>query len=69
MIRPTVYICKNKDTDQLRKNCEADQRLSFRYMDSTILILFISKISIFYPASVLVLLGLCRPCSLVTLLV
>ena len=57
MIRPTVCICKNKDTDQLRKNCEADQRLRFRYMDSTILILFKSKNSIFNPASVLVQLG------------
>ena len=26
---------KNKDADQLRGNCEADQRLCFRYTDST----------------------------------
>ena len=29
-------ICENKDADQLRDNREADQRLSFRYIDSTI---------------------------------
>ena len=29
-------ICENKDADQLRGNREADQRLCFRYMDSTI---------------------------------
>ena len=34
--KPVVYICKNKDADQLRGNREADQRLCFRYTDSTI---------------------------------
>ena len=29
-------ICKNKDADQLRSNCVADQRLCFCYSDSTI---------------------------------
>ena len=29
-------ICENKDADQLRGNREADQRLCFRYLDSTI---------------------------------
>ena len=29
-------LCENKDADQLRGNREADQRLCFRYMDSTI---------------------------------
>ena len=29
-------ICENKDADQLRGNREADQRLCFRYTDSTI---------------------------------
>ena len=33
---PTTCICKNKDADQLRGNREADQRLCFRYLDSTI---------------------------------
>ena len=36
MRKPTICICENKDADQLRGNREADQRLCFRYMDSTI---------------------------------
>ena len=32
-------ICENKDADQLCGNREADQRLCFRYTDSTILLL------------------------------
>ena len=36
MRKPTFYICENKDADQLRGNREADQRLCFRYIDSTI---------------------------------
>ena len=34
----TVFfcICENKDADQLRGNREADQRLCFRYIGSTI---------------------------------
>ena len=34
----------NKGGDQLRSNCEADQRLCFPYSDSTILFLLISKL-------------------------
>ena len=34
--KPAFCICENKDADQLRSNCEADQRLCFRYWDSTI---------------------------------
>ena len=34
--KPAFCICQNKDTDQLRGNREADQRLCFRYTDSTI---------------------------------
>ena len=29
-------LCENKGADQLRSNCEADQRLCFRYTDSAI---------------------------------
>ena len=36
MRKPAFYICENKDADQLRGNREADQRLCFRYIDSTI---------------------------------
>ena len=36
MRKQTFYINENKGADQFRSNCEADQRLAFRYMDSTI---------------------------------
>ena len=45
--KPTNCICKNKDADQLRGNREADQRLCFRYSDSTIPPLLESEISSF----------------------
>ena len=35
MRKPTICLCENKDADQLRGNREADQRLCFRYTDST----------------------------------
>ena len=38
-------ICENRDADQLRGNREADQRLCFRYTDSTIPLLPKSEIS------------------------
>ena len=36
MRKPAFCICENKDADQLRGNREADQRLCFHYIDSTI---------------------------------
>ena len=45
MRKPTICICENKDADQLRGNREADQRLCFRYLDSTIPLLRKYKIS------------------------
>ena len=45
MRKPDFCICENKDADQLRGNREADQRLCFRYTDSTIPLLRKSKIS------------------------
>ena len=45
MRKPTICICENKDANQLRGNREADQRLCFRYLDSTIPLLPKSKIS------------------------
>ena len=36
MGKPTICIGENKGADQLRGNREADQRLCFRYSDSTI---------------------------------
>ena len=41
MRKPTFCICENKDADQLRGNREADQRLCFRYTDSSIPLLHI----------------------------
>ena len=35
MRKPTFCICENKDADQLCGNREDDQRLCFRYIDST----------------------------------
>ena len=43
--KPDFCICENKDADQLRGNREADQRLCFRYTDSTITLLPKSEIS------------------------
>ena len=43
--KPDFCLCKNKDADQLRGNREADQRLCFRYIDSTIPLLSKSEIS------------------------
>ena len=40
-----LYMRKNKDADQLRGNREADQRLCFRYMASTIPLLTKYKIA------------------------
>ena len=36
MRKLAFYICENKGADRLRSNHAADQRLCFRYMDSTI---------------------------------
>ena len=54
MGKPTICIGENKDADQLRGNREADQRLCFRYSDSTIPLLLKSEISSFWLFSVLV---------------
>ena len=47
MGKPTICIEENKDADQLRGNREADQRLCFRYSDSTFPLLLKSEISSF----------------------
>ena len=53
-------LCKNEDADQLRSNWEADQRLCFRYTDSTIPLLPKSEISSFYPPSLAAQTVLCQ---------
>ena len=66
MGKPTIYIGENKGADQLRSNCEADQRLCFRYTDSTIPLLSKSK---FQASSLAAQAGLCRTWSEPKLLV
>ena len=67
--KPTICICENKDADQLRGNREADQRLCFRYSESTIHRLLKSEISRFLLSPVPVQPGMCRTCSKTTSLV
>ena len=50
MRKPAFCRCENKDADQLRGNREADQRLCFRYLDSTIPLLSKSEISGLQPS-------------------
>ena len=69
MGKPTICIGENKGADQLRGNREADQRLCFRYSDSTIPLLLKSEIQSFYLFSVLVQASLCGTCSETTMLV
>ena len=47
MRKPPICIGENKDADQLRGDREADQRLCFRYKDSTLPLLLKSEISSF----------------------
>ena len=56
--KPAFPISKNKGPDQLRGNRAADQRLCFRYIDSTIPLLPKSEISRLWPSSVSVQPGL-----------
>ena len=50
MRKPAFCICENKGADQLRGNREADQRLCFRHIDSTIALL--CKSEIFKPLAI-----------------
>ena len=61
MRKPALCICENKDADQLRSNCAADQRLCFRYSDSAIPLLPKSEISRLWLSSVVEQPGLCGP--------
>ena len=60
MRKPAFCIWEKKDEDQLRGNREADQRLCFRYIDSTTPLLPKHKISRLSPSPVIAQLGLCR---------
>ena len=60
MRKPAFCICENKAADQLCGNYRtADQRLFFRYIDSTIPLLPKSGISSLKPLSVIAQPGLC----------
>ena len=59
MRKPAFCIWENKDADQLRGSSEADQRLCFRYTDSTIPLLSKYEISSLKTSSVVVQPGLC----------
>ena len=63
MRKPAFCICENKDADQLRIKCAADQRLCFRYTDIKIPLLSKSEISSLKPSSVAIQPGLCRTWS------
>ena len=63
MRKPDFCICENKDADQLRGNREADQRICFRYTDSTIHLLSKYEISSLQPSSKAVQPGLCQTWS------
>ena len=63
MRKPDFCMSENKGADQLRSNCEADQRLCFRYTDSKIPLLLASEISSFKHAFVTVQAGLCQTWS------
>ena len=41
-------ICENKDADQIRGKCKADQRLCFPYTESTIPLLPVEPLAILY---------------------
>ena len=60
MRKPDFCIDENKGADQLHSYCEADQRLCFRYSDSTTRPLPKSEISNLYLSTALVQAGMCR---------
>ena len=63
MGKQTICICENKGADQLRSNREADQRLCFRYRDSTIPFLCKSEICSLQSSSVATQPSLCQTWS------
>ena len=63
MRKADFCLWENKGADQLCSDCEADQHLCFRYLDSTISLLRKSEISNFKPSSVAAQAGLCQPWS------
>ena len=60
MRKPALCMCENKDANQLRSNCAADQHLCFRNIDSTIPLLSEFEISSLQSSSVTAQPGLFR---------
>ena len=58
--KPDFCLCKNKGADQLCSYCTADQRLCFRYRNSSIPPLFLPKIFRLLLSSVTVQASLCQ---------
>ena len=65
MRKPAFCICENKGADQLRGDREADQRLYFSYIDSTIPLLPEYEISSPQPFCVVLQPGLCGAWSVI----
>ena len=63
MRKPAFCTFESKGTDQLHGNREADQRLCFCYIDSTISLLSNYKISSLKPSTMAVQRGLCPTLS------
>ena len=63
MVKTRFCLGENKGADQLCSNCKADQRLCFRYMDSTIPFLLKSEISSFQPSAIAAQASLCQTLS------
>ena len=61
MRKPAFRICENKGADQLCGRHEADQRICFRFTDSTIHLLSKFEISSLSPSSVAVQPGCVGP--------
>ena len=63
--KPTIFICENKDADELCSNCTTHYRLCFRYSESTIPLLLKTQ-NFKLPAcfcACTTRFGLCRTCS------
>ena len=63
MRKPAFCICENNDADQLRGNWKADQRHCFHFIDNTIPLPPVYKISSLQPSSVGLQPGLCQTWS------
>ena len=63
MRKPDFCLCVNKGAEQLRSSCESEQRLCFRFSDSTIPFLPKSEFFKLLASTVAVQAGLCQTWS------